>query len=135
MTKEEWEKVEKALSGVFGSAKLRVDNHDVTFQRRLYGKNRLAIVTFVDGHMKGEWLDPKKEQPEQRYLRLVAKFAWKAESRKRIKKMSKRRQKELGYDPDEKYHYFNPSWPNTTAIRRHYQKTFQSIELIEVLGC
>ena len=49
--------------------------------------------------------------------------------------MPKRYLKELGCDPDEKYHYFDPSWPNVTALRRHYQKTFASIELIEVIGC
>lgn len=135
LSKEEWARVEKALSGTFGRATLKVDGRTVTFVRTLAGKNRLATWTYVDGKIEGKWMNPKNEHPETRYLRPVEKFAWKPEARKRLKKMPKRYLKELGYNPDEKYHYFELTWPNATAIRRHYQKTFASIELIEVIGC
>ena len=134
MTKENWAKVEKALSGLVGEVVLLADGRKVTFQRGPGGKNRLIIATYIDGAFRGEWCNPKKETPETRYMRPVAKFVWAAESRRRMKKMSKRKLKQLGYDPDEKIHYFHPLWPNATAIRRHYQKTFSSIELVSVSG-
>jgi len=134
MTKEDWAKVEKALSGTYGHAKLKVDGLEVTFRRAQVSKNRLGIVTYIGGEFKFVWLDPKKEFPGQRYLRPVSKFVWTAKSRREMKKMSKRRLKALGYDPDEKWHGYDALWPSATAIRRHYQKTFESIELIEVVG-
>ncbi len=130
MTKEDWQQVEKALSGTYGSAKLKVDGREVTFKRGLVSKNRLGIGTYVDGTFQGGWLSSKDPVPEARYMRPASKFAWKAEARKRMKKLSKKRLKELGFDPDEKHHYFTAIWPNVTAIRRHYQKTFERIELI-----
>jgi hypothetical protein len=52
-----------------------------------------------------------------------------------VAKLSKRRRKEWGLDDaDKKIRIYLPFWPNATAIRRHYQKTFESIELIEVVG-
>lgn len=134
MTKEDWEKIDKALRGIYGFATLTVDGREIQFQRRLVSKNQLGIVTFVDGHFNGGWVLPSNEHPEQRFLRKVERFVYSEKTRKSWKKLSKRRQKEWGLDPDRKSHYFSPIWPSVTAIRRHYQKTFASIELIEVCG-
>ncbi len=135
MTKEEWESVEKALSGTYGQVKLKVDGREVTFLRALVSKNRMGIGTYVDGSLKGEWCGLGGEHPESRYLRPVSKFAWTDKQRRDMKKLGKKLLKEMGWDPDKKYHYFDPIWSNSTQIRRHYQKTFQSIELQEVIGC
>lgn len=134
MTKEDWNKVEQALSGVVGHAKLKVDGREVTFARCRVSRNRLGIGTYVDGEIQGAWLFPKKPTPESRYMRPMSKWYWTAESRKRMKKLSKRYRKQNDLDPDKKQHYLTPLWPNATAIRRHYQKTFESIELIEATG-
>lgn len=134
MTKEEWAMVEKALGGLYGSAKLRVDGKEVQFQRELVSKNRLGIVTYVDGQWKGAWISAENEHPEQKYLRTIERFVYTEKTRKSWKKLSKRKQKEWGLDPDKKGRYFSPVWPSVTAIRRHYQKTFTSIECVEVVG-
>lgn len=135
MTKEDWAKVEKALSGLYGIAKLKVDGREVTLARELVGKNQLGIVVYVDGHWKGEWIGTKKDCPEQLYLCGRDRFAYTAKYRREVAKLSKRRRKEWGLDDaDKKIRIYLPFWPNATAIRRHYQKTFESIELIEVVG-
>lgn len=133
MNKEEWAQVEKALSGLVGQVKLLVDGRTVTFQRYCH-KNRLAIGTWIDGTFKGAWCSTKEPVPESRYFRPVAKFAWPADARRKMKSISKKDLKKMGWDPAEKYHGFSPSWPNATAIRRHYQKTFASIELLSARG-
>lgn len=134
MTKEDWEQVDKALSGIYGRVELQVDGRKVSFCRTLVGKNRLSIVTYVDEKIHGEaWLQ-KNNHPDSRYWQPKSRYLWKPASRREMKKMGKRRLQTLGYDPDEKQHYFEPFWPNATAIRRHYQKTFESIELVEVVG-
>lgn len=134
MTKEDWEKIDKALGGLYGFAKLTVDGREIQLQRQRVSKNQLGIVTFVDGKFKGEWGLSSNEHPEQKFLRRVESFVYTEKTRKSWKRLSKRRQKEWGLDPDRKSHYFSPIWPSVTAIRRHYQKTFASIELIEVCG-
>jgi len=134
MTKEDWGKVEKALSGTYGHAVIQVDGREVYFQRGLVTKNRLGIVTYIDGQWKGAWISGKEEYPEQKYLRPATRFMHSAKRRAEFKKWPKRIQKLFAYDVDEKLHYYDLIWPSVTAIRRHYEKTFQSIELVKVLG-
>ena len=136
LTKEEWARVEKALSGTYGMVRVNADEFVVVFYRRLVGKNRLAIVTYVDGVMKGEWINAKNQHPEQRCLRPASRPMCNPKERADLKKLRKRDLKALGpaFDPDRKWHHFDPIWPSVTALRRHYQKTFTSIELQEVIG-
>jgi len=134
VTKEDWAKVEKALSGTYGYAKLKVDGREVTFQRQLVQKNRLAIVTYVDGLIKWEAMEVKKEHPDASYWRPRSRFLHTAKSRAAARKLSKRLLKKIGGDPDEKFYFFDPTWTSVGAIRLHYKKTFESIELIEVVG-
>jgi hypothetical protein len=134
MTKEDWARIEKALGGIYGYAKLQVDGREVTFQRQLVSKNSLGVITYVDGHMKGVWLSPREEYPERRYMRPFSRYIYPAKQREKIKKMPKWMKKDLRIDPDEKIQLFSSIWPSATAIRRHYQKTFTSIELIEEVG-
>ncbi|MGE4545813.1 MAG: hypothetical protein AB7D06_17110 [Pedobacter sp.] len=136
MTKDDWAKVEKALSGTYGYAIIQADGRRVTFQRCMVGENRLGIRTYIDGTMDGAWMMPKNECPERVYLRPDSRYIHSPKQRAKLKKLTKRVLKEMGdyWNPDAKYLIYNPSWPNATAIRRHYQKTFESIELIEVVG-
>lgn len=136
MTKEEWAAVEKALSGTYGSAKIKADEFEVTFYRTLVSENRLGILTYVNGVYRGEWFLADSAHPEQRCLRPASRYLCRPKERARLKKLSKPMRKTLGpaFDPDRRWHYFDACWPNATAIRRHYQKTFQTLELMEVLG-
>lgn len=134
MTKEEWAAIEKELSGTFGSVKLKADGHEVTFYRGLVGKNRLGIVTYVDGWIRGEWIVEPKKHPESKYLRPDAKYLWSRKERLELKKMSKLALKQSGIDPDKKFEFLRSDWPSVTAIRRHYEKNFENIELIIIGG-
>lgn len=88
LTKEEWGRLEKALSGIYGIAKLKVDGHEVSFERRLIDKNRLGIVVYIDGVLKGEWLGKEKADcPEQRYLYPRSCFVYTAKRRAEQKKL------------------------------------------------
>jgi hypothetical protein len=136
MTADEWKKVEEALSGYMGIVDLNVEGTPIQFRRGLVAKNRLGIVTFVCGKWEGKWMMPdnKNEHPEKRYLRPVWRFSWKREARKMLKKMSKRQLKRMGYDPDEKYLAYSLIWSSAATIRRHYEKTFKNIKLVEING-
>jgi hypothetical protein len=133
MTKEQWDQVEKALAGIFGMVVLQVDGHKVSFKKEFVAKNKLGIATYVDGYWKGIWFSSKEEHPEQRYLKPVYKFLFKPKRRAEMKKFPKRLLKAMEINPDEKYLMYTPLWSSVTEIRRHYQKTFSSIELIEAV--
>jgi hypothetical protein len=136
LTKEEWRRVEETLSGIYGLVRLKVDGHEVTLSRTLIDKNRLGVSVYVDGFIKGIWIGPKNDHPEQRYLCPRDRFKFSKKIRdfekKTIKKLGKRRAKEMGIsDPDEKVRFYSHRFPSGAAVRRHYQKTFKSIELVE----
>ena len=132
MTKEDWEKVEAALSGMYGRAVLMVDGREITFSRGLIKKNQLGVVTYIGGELKGSWLFGD-DCPERSYLRPSSKYLRSPKQREQARKLGKKLLKELDIDPDEKYHRVTPFWNNAQQIRRHYQKTFKSIELVEVI--
>ncbi len=141
MTKEEWVQVEKALSGLYGHAKLKIGGYDITLQRSLIKKNQLGVVVFVNGQWKGEWVGKENDCPEQTFLcprdRYVYTAKSRAEQKKLIKRYGKRRSDSLfGVgDPDKKIRIFLPWFPSGKAARLYYQKKFVGIELIEVVGC
>ena len=132
LTKDEWAKVETALSGLIGHVKLKVDGRIITLDRTFIKKNRLGIIVYVDGTLNLKWCFPAAGESfaETRYYRPVSRWYWTPASRARLKKKSKRFLKEMGYDPDRKLLHYSYYWTDPAAIRRHYQKIFTSIELI-----
>lgn len=134
MTKEEWELVENALSGIYGSVELEVDGRMVTFERCLVAKNRLGIMTYIDGGFKGLWLFTEKGHPESKYLQPKSRYQYKLKDRNEMKKLGKKFLTKYGYEPEKKLEHLSPIWLNGAAIRRHYQKTFSDIKLTKVNG-
>lgn len=129
LTKEQWAEIEKTLSGLYGSVNLTVDGRRVTLNRQLVNKNKLGIVTYIDGRWEGKWMNPKNECPEQRYMRRMERLAYSAKTRASLAKLPKRYLKERKIDPGAKIHMYDISWSSVGSIRRHYEKTFTSIEL------
>jgi hypothetical protein len=134
MTKEQWQRVEEALSGTYGHVHLMVEGKKVTFQRTLVNKNRLGIMTYINGEFKGCWLGLNEQHEEQRYLRKRSKLLYSKKERESLKKLGKRFLKEKGLDPEKRFERYDPIWTSAGAIRRHYEKTFTSIKLIEDIG-
>lgn len=137
MTKEDWQKVEKALSGYVGSVTLLVDGHEIKFQRGLVKKNTIGIGMFVDGKMEREWCGLKNSHPEQRFYYQKEFFVYTAKSRADAKKLSPRDRKRWGVNLDEvnkKDIHFTPMWPSAAAIKRHYSQNFPAAELIAATG-
>lgn len=62
ITKEQWQVVEESLAYPFGNVKLKCDSFEVSAQVRPLKGMKLVVSVFVDGHMKGAWLDGKDER-------------------------------------------------------------------------
>lgn len=134
MKKEQWQQVEEKLAGYIGTVQLVVDGYTVTFAKEMVSKNKLGIVTYVNGEWKGVWLSPSKPCPEQQFLRPTVKNVYPAKYRAGMTKARRKLLKEMNIDPDQKWHGFDLIWSSVATIRRHYEKTFKSIELVEVEG-
>ncbi|MDY0212577.1 MAG: hypothetical protein RBR06_06190 [Desulfuromonadaceae bacterium] len=134
ITREQWQRVEEALSGVFGRVDLMVDGRKVTFERRLVAENRLGIMTYINGELKGCWTNPNEQHDEQRYLRERSCLFYSKKDRNYLKKLGKLTLNRMKVDADRRYEWYDQIWTRAGAIRRHYEKTFTSIELIEAIG-
>ena len=136
MTEDEWKRVDEALSGFLSTVELIVDGTPIQFQWSFIAKNKLGIVTFINGELEGKWClpDEDNDNPEKKYLRPVKRFKWTKKSRVAMKKMGKRHLKRMGYDPNEKYLTYSLVWSSAETIRRHYEKTFKDIKLVKING-
>ena len=109
MTKEEWEKVEGVLSGIYGYVELLVDGHKVSF-------HRTQIMTYVDGWYRGKWTG---DDPETQYLRPVEKSVWKPKEIEKMKKIyGKWQWKQVRHEYEKKYTYCDPFWLSVSGIRQ-----------------
>jgi hypothetical protein len=137
MTKEQWAAVEEAVSGIFGSAKLKCDGYDVTLNRERVSKNRLGITVFVNGAWKGAWLMHDSQHEEtRRFMCPVTRYVNPPKLRADLVKIygGKRCPKAEIERINRKFTTFQPYWTNVTALRRHLVKHNQVIEIIEPKG-
>ena len=134
MNREDWKKIEDRLRFPGARASLRVDARDVVLEVRT-DKMKMVIAVYVDGWMKGEWVDAKNPYPEQAYMRRHERYLWSNKQRdvaaKWAKRYGKRDARARFGDMDKKIVFFLPYFPSVRAVRTHYEKTFKSIELVE----
>lgn len=142
MTKAEWQLVTDALSGVFGRVELEVDGFEVALHRCQISKDRLGIMTYVNGQFLGKWIGADTGCRESEFFRPTTRYLHSLKFRKLLKKISKGIRKAgvsspgkitaKGYDAVHKSN--TPFWQSVSGIRKHYEKTFKEIKLIKING-
>lgn len=136
LSKAQWMAIEEFLSIPFGHAKLKCDGFEITAQVRPLKGMRLVVAVFVNGHMKGAWLDGKDERCIKFYQKKT-KHLLKADERKQALANSKNRYVNkvdrafFKHHAEAMYEYWLPYWTSPRTFCRHIQKTCQSIEFIE----
>jgi len=134
MKKDDWEKVIIALSGVKGLATLLVDGQEINLVKQVVKKNRLGIVSYVAGEFNKDWLRSDMQFDEQKFLRPRSAHIYSSKDRILLRKMTPKRRKQIcAKDPDTKVHYYSAIWDSVASIRRHYEKSFNDIKLVEVI--
>lgn len=125
ITKEQWEEIEKGLSGSFGAVKFRLGEKEITLEKRFIKENVLAICVFIDGTMNqkigwsGEHYDPIVEQLWNKRSRSV----FSPIQKKRIEKdFGKRRAKKVFEDLDKKVEWHEPFFKTFASMQRKYKK-------------
>lgn len=132
-SKEQWAQVERGLHGVFGNATLRVDGYTVDLRKSQASESRLAIVCYVDGWLRGEWLTEDCEE-RRRFMRPVKKYLWSRRQRADLKRKSKSMLAELNIDPDKYITQYRMGWPSFAPLRRHLCRNNDCIEVLDVNG-
>lgn len=126
MTKEEWNKVERSMSSVYGRITLLCDGYRLTLETGLC-KRKLVTTIYVNGEWKGAWLLNDCEE-RRRFFRPVKSLVWKP---KILKGVSKRTMKAMGIDPKETNTFYDSFWPSFRPLKAHLIKNNTSIELAQ----
>ena len=135
LTAEQWQEIEETLSTQLGSVKLRCDGHEV-FAIVKSEKMKLVIVLYIDGGMKGEWLNDESEICITLFDKKRNYLSTRKERASALKKLNNKR---LPSDIrpffekiyEAKYSYFSPVWTSAKSFCRHIRKTCTTIELMD----
>lgn len=133
ITKEEWDRAERALSNIYGYIKLKADGYEVTIHLERYGKYSLAMMVYIDGKIKGEWFEKDCEERRRFYCRKENSLL-SQKQRSAFKKTSKKFQKEFAESHKLTYEYFVPVWKSFRSMKAHFIKNNTDIEVIEIVG-
>ncbi|AXY41618.1 hypothetical protein [Halomonas sp. JS92-SW72] len=125
-----WQQLEEQLKGVFGSATILADGHEVIFQKRLDGE-KLVIQVGVDGWIKGTWHKVDEhgnpEHPEGRFWRPMKRRAWQLKQYKELKKVfGKKKADEM---TALRTVAFSPYWGSPRPLISHLKRHFPDLEL------
>jgi hypothetical protein len=127
MTPEDWKYVENELTPPIGFVKLICDGYEVALRVVMITKMSFGVEVFVNGIRKGNWIIEECEE-SRRFYRRVERPMYKPHEHKEIKNVCKILGKKSYHD--EKFVYFKPYWTNVTALRRHFCKHNQDIQLV-----
>lgn len=127
MTKEEWKRVENALMQIGNIVKLNVDGYVLTLvlvQLKIY-KNEIYFE--VDSQF--EFPFKVTAEIRKRFYPVTRKCVY---NKSKLKKLSKRRQKELLSDPHAYYEYYSVTWTSFNKLKKHLIENNENIELISI---
>ncbi|SOD42308.1 hypothetical protein [Nitrosovibrio sp. Nv4] len=136
LTKDQWQKIETELSSPYGNVKLRCDGYEITASIQRLKPLQSCIAVYVDGWIKGEWMNGKDERALKFYCE-KKRFLWSVQNRSEAKKkLLNRRLGKFLKDfykkmVESSFSVWEPYWTSPKAFCRHIRKTCQSIELVK----
>lgn len=128
MTEEDWKKAEEQCS-LFTTCILEIDGFRVSISEERY-KNKILILVYVDGYIKGKWLGTLNEEiQEQKFYNHKSRYLHR---RKWQEFMRKNKSMFNGKNPKERVVYVESSFPSFLSLKRQYKKRFgNNIKLLE----
>lgn len=132
ITKEQWQKVQDALSSPYGQATLICDGYRVNLQVVPVGNLKFGILPYVNGWSKGEWLTKDCEE-RRRFMRSKT---IRLHTAKQIAEMTrgltKRAVKKYMPGLDKTMTVYSLAWQSFAALKRHLTANNKVIEFSEV---
>lgn len=131
LSKEQREKAIADLSHPWGNVVLMCDGYRVTLAVVLAKGMTYRVMTYVNGFFKGEWMFPKNECPEAKFLRKVVRLVCSPKHKQEMEKiMGKRRVAKDPYYSKTHTHYM-PDWASGKAALNHLCKVCESVQIAE----
>ncbi|MDP4092580.1 MAG: hypothetical protein Q8920_04395 [Bacillota bacterium] len=127
MTNEDWKEVDKKLHSFYNTVKLKCDGYEVSLVLERLNQFKNAIVVYINGAIKGEWLYCECEE-SRRFFRKVTRSVLSPKEKKAISKISKKLQKELGLNNE--YSFYCTYWTSFSSLKKQLIKQNSSIEHI-----
>lgn len=124
---DQWKTLEASLNWTGAQASLLVDGYCVTIERVRMSKMRDALMIYVNGHFRAEWLSKECEE-RHRFFCARERYVFPARLRRNFQRdFGKRRAIESGYHKKITQHL--PWWSSFDAMRRHFIKNNSSITI------
>jgi hypothetical protein len=137
ISKEQWIEIEKQLSSMFGRVHLKADGYDVKLVVEPYKALRSAVVVYVNGWWKAEWM--KGGCPEaEKFMQECRRWMWSAARREVAKQKLKNKRldtflRDWYQEVAEQYtSVWSPAWTSPKSLCRHLRKSCADIELVEI---
>lgn len=137
VTKEHWAEIEKQLSGSWGRVELHCDGYQVVAQVGRIAPLKYGIEVYVDGVIKGEWMDGESEIP-RKFHQKRTRYINNARTRAHYLKMSKSKlwtkeeREQWAQSASATISMWWPYWTNAKAFCRHIRKTCTTIEVVKI---
>lgn len=138
LTKEQWTLIETELSGMFGAVHLRCDGFEVKAEIMTVAKFRQAIVVYVNGWIKGEWMKGEAEEAKK-FHRPVKRYLYSTKERDEASRKAKSRS--LAHSGLRDFYARKAEasittwaayWTNPKLFCRNLRKTCSNIEIIKI---
>ncbi len=129
MNKAEWELVEKKLSPLGGCVDLMCDGYKVSLQMQRVSKYRFAIMVYVGGHFRGEWLIKDCEE-RRRFLCEGRKCLLRGKKKSELLKLYRTKKEKERVIEEFTVTTYASHWGSLSALRRHFEKNNQVIEYL-----
>lgn len=124
MTKEQWVAVaRKILNYPYTIAKIRADGHVLSLSMQR-DKMQLVIAVYVDGKIDSHWLQEDCEI-RRKFFQQRKRSLLTQKDRDRLKREKKSIREEI--TAQATYYTYSPYWTSFAALRRHLEKTCESI--------
>lgn len=126
MTAEEWNEVKKLWESSYFSLNFEIDGYKVSLYPTIY-KGRFFRQIFIDGWMKGEWLN-KENEMAKRFLNITERSLY---SKKEIEATRKAFGKRFSNDMmEKKYTVVHQVWASFSSFKKHIIANNQEIKYI-----
>ena len=131
ITKEQWQKVQEALSRPYGRAELICDGYKVNLQVVPAGNLKFGILPYVNGVFRGVWLTKDGEE-RRRFMRPVNLRIYTAKQiGEMTKELTKSAIKQYMPDRDKTIKVYDCCWLTFAALKRHLIAKNQVISIGE----
>lgn len=135
ITKEQWEKIRRELSGVYGSVKFKVDETELLVKKGFIAENKLAILVYINGAIQlGQgYTDSEVYNPiTQKVWCTKTRSYYKPKEKEKLIKIWGKREAYKRHDLDKKIVSYIPYFGTYATFERQYKK-LENLELITEL--